>query len=465
VSTTYRSAIAPALAAILLAGCDPSGLSASQARAARAACQFTAGAKPSQTLAATDPKGAQIPIDHIVLMMQENRSFDAYFSHLTVPGQTVEAASDDATNPDPSGVPIQRFHWTAATASNGNPDGLDYYCFSDTDHGWDQTHNEYDNGALDGFVRTNYDDGDGRRSMGYYDESDIPYYYALARAFAISDHHFCSVLGPTWPNRFFYWAGTAYGLVDNLFPPPTDPTGKPYPNLFSELSDAGVSWKVYAEDLPSPDLFSSVIANDQSNIISIDQFYVDAQNGQLPSVSVVEGTDSGRGENVDEHPPQDMQVGEAFVAKVANALMASPSWKKSALFITYDEHGGEYDHVVPPPACAPDDIPAQLGAPGDTFKAGFDRYGFRTPLFVVSPYARHGFVSHEVVDHTSITRFVETRFNLPAMTGRDANAWPLLDMFDFAHPDDTVPSLPEAPIDTAQRQQCLTDYPPFGGTF
>ncbi len=446
-------------------GGNGSALTEAQASAARAACQFTAGALPATTLAGSDPKGSQIPIDHIVLMMQENRSFDAYFSHLTVPGQVVDAASDLATNPDSSGAPVQRFHWNAGTASNGNANGLDYYCFADTDHGWDETHLEYDNGKLDGFVTTNSDSGNGRRAMGYYDGTDIPYYYALARAFAISDQHFSSLLGPTWPNRYFYMAGTAFGLVDNTFPPNTDPQGNPYPNIFTRLAAANVGWKVYSENLPSAALFTSVLSNFQSSMVGLNQFFADAQNGDLPPVSIVEGNDNGQGNNVDEHPPQDMQVGEAFVAQVANALMASPNWSSAALFITWDENGGEYDHVFPPPACPPDKLAPQLGGPGDSYQAAFDRYGFRTPLLVVSPYARRGFVSHQAVDHTSITRFVEARFNLPAMTARDANAWPLLDMFDFANPDTSVPGLPAAPVDSGQKQQCLADYPPTSSMF
>ncbi len=456
--------LSSAVMAALLPACgDP--VSEAQAQAKRQACRFSAGAMASQTLATDDPVGSKIPIDHVVLMMQENRSFDAYFSQLTVPGQTVDVASPDATNPDLDGGPVQRFHWSAETASNSNSGGKDFYCFSDTDHGWDQSLTEYDDGLLDGFVRTNYDDGDGKRAMGYYDATDIPFYYSLAQAFAISDRHFCSVLGPTWPNRIFYFSGTSYGLTNNYFPPENKPDGQPYPNLFTELTAAGVTWKVYAQDLPSPAIFPAVIAYYSDHLVPIGDYYTDAANGALPQVSVVEGTDSGVGANVDEHPPQDMQVGEAFIAGAVNALLHSPNWPTSVFFLTYDENGGEYDHVPPPSACEPDDIPAQIGQPGAEIPAKFDRYGFRTPLIVVSPYARRGYVSHEVVDHTSILRFVEARFGLPAMTARDANAWPLLDMFDFAHADTSVPALAAAPINTAQQMQCLADFPPSNGGF
>jgi phospholipase C len=120
------------------------------------------------------------------------------------------------------------------------------------------------------------------------------------------------------------------------------------------------------------------------------------------------------------------------VAGKIDALLRSPLWPSSALFLTYDEHGGFYDHVPPPAACIPDDIPPQLEK-GDVDEA-FDRYGFRVPVVVVSPFARKKFVSHVVHDHTSILRFIETRFDLPALTRRDANADPMLEFFDFADP-------------------------------
>ncbi len=166
---------------------------------------------------------------------------------------------------------------------------------------------------------------------------------------------------------------------------------------------------------------------------------------------------NGRGTRTDEHPPGDMQLGQAFVAKVVDAVMHSPQWAHTAIFITYDEHGGYYDHVPPPKACVPDDLAPKLEAkdpPG-----AFDRFGFRVPLIVVSPYAKRHYVSHVVVGHTSILRFVEARFGLPAMTRRDANADPLYDLFDFAHPDLSIPILPEAKVDAAEAARCAQAFP------
>jgi phospholipase C len=133
------------------------------------------------------------------------------------------------------------------------------------------------------------------------------------------------------------------------------------------------------------------------------------------------------------------------------------------MLISYDEQGGLYDHVPPPAACAPDDI-APVLKPGDV-RAGFNQYGLRVPLIAVSPFAKRGYVSHVVTDHTSVLRMVAARFELPALTHRDANAVPPFDLFDFAHPDVSVPSLPTPMIDTAQQQTCAAKYPPSAGEF
>jgi phospholipase C len=206
--------------------------------------------------------------------------------------------------------------------------------------------------------------------------------------------------------------------------------------------------------LPFAGLFGYVRTTRIANLELNDQFFADAAAGTLPQVAFVDGIMIGR-PNVenDEHPPANVQVGEAFVASVVDALMKSPQWGRSVLFITYDEHGGFYDHVPPPLACAPDDILPDL-QPGDE-PGAFDRYGIRVPVVAVSPYARKHFVSHVVHDHTSILRFIETRFDLPALTRRDANADPMLEFFKFDRATfATPPKLPKAPIDEAHKTQC-----------
>ncbi len=375
------------------------------------------------------PVGKALPIEHVVLMMQENRSFDHYFSQLTHGG--VHTAPEDTELLDRDGVPYKRHHETRL-------------CINDITHSWNGSHMQWNDGANDGFAKA-AGGADPGRALGYYDEGDIPYYYALARNFAISDMHFASLLGPTWPNRMFYTAGTSFGSIRNEFPHIDSPV-----NIFEALGKAGVDFRIYASDAPTMLLYTETFSRFSDRVVPYDQFYVDAAAGTLPAFAMVEAAYLSEGKN-DEHPPRNMQRGQRFTAAAINALMASPQWSKSALFLTWDEHGGFYDHVPPPAACPPGDEPKleEGSAPGH-----FDRLGFRVPLIIVSPFARRGYVSHQVSDLTSVTRFVEARFDLPAMSDRDANADPLLDLFDFEHPDTRVPEMPDAFIDPIRDADC-----------
>lgn len=422
----------------------------------RQTCSYGPGALASTTLADTGLTGAKIPIDHFVLVMQENRTFDHYFSSLTVPGQTVDGASPDAGNPDPrpghAGETLARFHQGAL-------------CFDNPAESWEQVHREVDDGGMDGFTAENAAsdptaDPAGLRSLGYYDESDLPYYYALARAFAISDRHFASTLGNTYPNRLFYMAGTAFGVVSDVLPPYTDSTGEPYPNLFTLLDAAGVDWRFYAEGAPTLLLLLPTYIRDQDKVSPASRFYTDAQSGNLPAISFVEGADTAGGASSDEDPPADPQLGQALVARIVAAVTGSPQWPSSALLFSYDEQGGFYDHVPPPRACVPDAIPPQDPQGGWQF----DTLGLRVPLIAVSPYAKRGYVSHQITDHTSILRLLEARFSLPALTRRDANAEPPFDLFDFSHAELGVQLLPAATPDPDKASACQLAYPPSGAT-
>ena len=294
----------------------------------------------------------------------------------------------------------------------------------------------------------------GERAMGYYDERDLPYYYALATTFALGDRYFCSVLGPTFPNRSYLLAGTSFGHIRN------DAVRFGQGTIFDLLEAHDISWKVYYNDLP----YSAVLfgVSGPPHVVRFANFISDAAAGTLPQVSFVDAAMGLGRVELDEHPPANIQQGEQFAAQVTDAVLNSPNWPHAVLFITYDEHGGFYDHVGPPPACPPDEIAPMLDPndPSSDFPAQFDRYGFRVPLLVVSPYAKPGFVSHTIYDHSSILRFIETRYDLPALTNRDANATPLLDFFDFSHPALLNPAaLPEAPVDAAQLEQCREDFP------
>jgi phospholipase C len=425
----------PALAVAILA----SALSLPRDAGAAPRCRFGPGALPSETLRARAPKGDEIPLDHILVLMQENRSFDHYFGRLPAFGhREVKGLPRRASNPDAEGRRVPAFH-------------EERYCIEDVAHSWNASHAQFNRGRNDGFVTTN--DPDGARAMGFYDWTDLPFYYALATTFAIGDRTFCSLLGPTFPNRFFLFSGTSDGRIRNAF------EFYSRPSILGQLTAAGIPWKVYFSDAAFAFLLRDVVPSGLANIVPIVQYFMDAAAGTLPAVAYIDPRFTGDVlTRSDEHPPADMQVGQKFVADVVNALIASPQWPRAALILVYDEHGGYYDHVRPRRACEPDDVPPRLEE-GDT-EAKFDRYGFRVPLIAVSPWARPGFVSHKVYDLTSVLRFVQTRFNLPALTRRDANARPLLELFDFREPRLLAPPpLPAATIDPGRAERCMADFP------
>jgi len=402
-------------------------------------CPFGPGALPVDTLPPGGLHGAAIPVEHIVVIMQENRSYDHYFGRL----RRKYGPPHGTTNPDPlGGAPIKPFHEKR-------------YCeVADLDHSWNGTHLEFDNGAMDGFTAENAvpEDPHGYRAMGYYTRRDLPYYFKLFKLFATSDTYFCSVLSQTFPNRYYLLAGTSFGQIRNNIP---NIFGPEYtaPTIFNLMDAASpqVSWKIYFSDLPFAALFGYVRNTRTANLFQMgtddatNPLLIDAANGTLPQVSYVDPAFTGEAEN-DEHPPTNIQKGQAFTAKIINAIMHGPAWSSTVIFLTYDEHGGYFDHVPPPPACLPDATPPDL-LPGDQ-PGAFDRYGIRVPMVAISPFSKRGFVSHTVYDHTSILRFIENRFDLPALTARDANADPMLDLFDFTNPPfPTPPNLPAAEID------------------
>jgi phospholipase C len=406
-----------------------------------ATCAFAAGDLPAVTLPTGTPHGAQIPVDTIVVLMQENRSFDHYFGHLHAKG--LEQEPKGASNPDPlGGAPIKAFHAKPTCE------------VTDLDHSWNGTHRSWNGGAMDGFTAANADplDPSGSRTMGYHTAKELPVYYKLYKTFAIGDRYFSSLLSQTFPNRFYLLAGTSFGHIRNDIP--FDPAEFSQRSVFNILDEAGITWKVYYSQLPFAFTFAYARVTGVANLVPIAQYFTDAQNGTLPQVSFVDPIfSSTRNVENDEHPPANVQVGQEFVGRVISALTTSPQWLHSALFLTYDEHGGFYDHVPPPAACAPDGIPPML-EPGDE-PGAFNRYGVRVPASVISPYAKKRFVSHVVHDHTSILRFIETRFDLPALTRRDANADPMLEFFDFSKVSfKRPPHVPPGKINAKRKAEC-----------
>jgi phospholipase C len=385
-------------------------------RATRAGALRGPGSRPYPKLpAGTDT----IPqIKHIVVLMMENHSYDNHLGMLGRPGADGFALGSDgrplAVNPYADGRRQHAFRMPTTCQLSGQP--------SQT---WADSHTQLDGGKLDGFVRS----GSGPVSMGYWQRADLPFYYSMASVFPVADRYFCSVLGQTFPNRRYLIAATSLGMINDTLPGPAD-----YPangTIFDRLHRAGVPWRDYftvrsIPPTPTLALFPRLLIRYPGHLAPVGDFFSDAAAGRLPGFSLVEpnyGTQS-------EEDPQDVAVGEQFAARVVDAVMQGPGWKNTLLIWTFDEHGGYYDHVVPPPAIAPDNVPPR-GSPAYT---GFRQYGFRVPCAIISPWARPGYVSHQVFDHTSICALVEAKWNLPAMTYRDANARNMLDMLDLSRP-------------------------------
>ncbi len=392
------------------------------AAAAAAAALRQPGSLPHPRLAAGTDTIPQI--EHVVVLMMENHSYDNKLGMLGrrgADGFTLGAnGKPTETNPYPGGAKVQHAFRMPTTCQPSGP--------SQT---WEASHTSYAGGRNDGFVAAS-----GAVSMGYWERADQPFYYSLASTFPVADRYFCSVLGQTFPNRRYLMAATSLGMVndDQAFDLATYPK---HGTIFDQLNAHGISWRDYWSTTPSTLLWPYLFVKDPLNslrLATIDQFYTDAAHGSLPGFCIVEpdyGTTS-------EEDPQNVAAGEAFAAKVIDAVMTGPKWSSTALIWTYDEHGGYYDHVPPPVAIAPDDVAPQTFLGGPAYD-GFRRYGFRVPCAVVSPWARPDYVSHQVFDHTSILKLVETKWNLPALTRRDANANNMLDMFDFSRPSFRTP--------------------------
>lgn len=248
--------------------------------------------------------------------------------------------------------------------------------------------------------------------MGYWDGRLLPFYYSLASTFPLCDRWFCSLLGQTYPNRRYMTAATSAGMVDDVDAqlPATPANG----TIFDRLDHFGISWRDYYHptSLPTVDVWLDDPSARSSNVVPVHQFFADAAAGTLPGFSIVD-PDFDHGSEED---PQDITVGEAFSAQVVDAVLHGPAWSTTVLVWTYDEHGGYYDHVPPPPALAPDAIAplAPAGARGERAYDGFRRYGFRVPAVVVCPFAKAGHVSHVIHDHTSILAMVSPCGSLAA---------------------------------------------------
>src|SRR5262245_564934 len=413
-------------------------------------------------------------LNHIIIVMMENHSFDNYLGALPyVPGTPYHNAKGNgvsrACNPSDhtcvDGLncrqPRNGGVLKCRNANKSNFKGrvrafhqTSYCTGPDLDHSWDGTHREvnfkHPNNTLksprnNGFILQNaLTESPGQDithdAMGYYTDVDLPFYYSLAQTFAISDRYFASMLGQTFPNRAYFAAATSFGHLTTSEILNGFPFGgyKPITGTIYDLMNMqGVSWTDYYTDIPYSFIFEPPSTHQQS----VGLFAGSAAAGTLPAVSFIDPsvffpqTINGVTGGTDEHPPSDIRMGQYFVSTIISALRNSPSWNDSLLILTYDEHGGFYDHTAQPAATPPDNIPpgqcADLSNPpasevpgggkGCTHSstidapslcpefmpgpapypadcAKFDQYGVRLPFIAISPFSKPQYVSHAVAD-------------------------------------------------------------------
>ncbi len=335
------------------------------------------------SLAATADASATNPIQHVVVIFQENHTFDNYFG--TFPGA-------NGIQNDPSTV--HPFHITGPIV--------------DLCHSTVCARADYDDGKMDGFLQAE----GSNETFGYYDQSDIPYYWSLAQNYTLFDNYFTSEMGPSLPNHLYLVAGQDDGVADSITGQATDLNIN---SIANGLEAAHDSWAYYSPYTVGNEnalgLVSSVIDNAtmMQNLKLTPRFLTDLKNGSMPSVSYITADD---GDN--EHPPYYPATGEAWVRGIISAIQASPYWGSTVILLTWDDFGGWYDHVAPP----------QVDKYGD---------GFRVPLLMISPFAKQGYIDHTLSDHTSIMKFIERVFDLPPVTQRDAMASDLMEALNSSY--------------------------------
>ncbi len=317
------------------------------------------------------------PIKNVLICCNENRSFDHYYGYAPFVGSYGVPAG--YSQPDGHGGTVTPSHLTSGISP-------------DPQHDWAHIHAEWNNGAMNGFYTA-----DGAGAMGYYDQTELSFYYSLFSKFSLCANYFCSVLSETYPNRLYLAAGTSGGNTTNSIP-----VGSlMFPCILDLLDAHGITWKVY-NDGPACTVGSGVCDNHfqffqkwyqdpRVNNYSDDDYENDLKGGALPQVSFLMTTDLNG-----EHPPYPLGIGVQNQKAFISALMKSSYWKTAAYIFTYDEGGGFFDHVAPPV---------------------FDAYGagIRVPTWVISPYAKPGYLSPTQSEHGSILKFVEAIFGLPTL--------------------------------------------------
>lgn len=461
----FRSLFVCTAASLALAGCGGGG--------------SNSGMGPTPTPTPGTPPGPApsgiTAVNHVVIVIQENRSFDHYFGQMTAYRQAngIPINGSPATIDDESAGAFSNF--SPATGANIAAYHTGSVCTEDLTPDWTESHKNFDrldpagasaSSPMDGFVSLAFQisqfastlgihlaDQDGHRAIGFFDANDLNYYYFMASQFAIGDHFYAPVPSNTPATRHFLMAATSQGFVHNG-PGPGGLTAK---TIFQELDAAGVSWKIYMADSSMATFLKDFAYFNQpgvpAHVAPISQYFSDAAAGKLPGVSMIEpGLHDGLSEhtsNFDPSKPQlgqvpiNVQVGAQFASKLINAVMQGPSWSDSVIFFAEDEGGGLFDHEPPLAVPSPDGIKPLDLLPNDVQGGDFTITGSRVPNIVISPFSKKNFVSHTPMDYTAYLRFIEARWNLPTLTARDASMPDMTEFFDFTgKPWATPPSPP-----------------------
>lgn len=364
-------------------------------------------------------------IEHIVVVTMENRSFDHFLGWL--PGTDGRQAGLQYT--DAAGVTHETFPLAPDYQGCGHPD---------PDHSYEGGRIEYNGGACDGWLRAGQND---EYAIGYYTASDLRFFAGAAADWTVCDRYFSSIMGPTFPNRFYMHAAQ------------TDRTTNSFAlsnlrTIWDLLAEAGIEGRYYFSDVP----FLAFWGGQYLPIARpFEAFLTDCRAGTLPAVAYVEPKFLGEelGLSTDDHPHADIRNGQAFLDGIYRAVAGGPAWRSTVLVITYDEWGGFFDHVPPPSGPIP---------PADAAAGNLDGLlGFRVPTLVISPFAPKKAVAHVDLDHTSILNMIEWRWGLPHLTSRDAAATNLAAVLDLERP------LPRAPRYRVPESRIPTPCAPSAG--
>jgi phospholipase C len=389
-----------------------------------------------QARAAGLPTPSNMPIDHFVVLMMENRSFDHYFGWLPNADGVQNRSYPDPQN---GNVLVPTRH--ASTLGEAEWQGCDH---PDPDHSWSGGRAQLGSSLTDtkkepdGFL----EGGNDEFALCYYNEGDLGFIHPAGRAFTVLDRFHCSLMASTWPNRYYMWSAQSGGRQNN--DPPADTLGNQWETLFdralksnaANLPGVGLTTRYYNSDLP----FSATWgARGVPWTRPVADYYADCAAGTLPNISFVDPPfrDGGGGDGVsaDEHPLGDVRLGQAFMSDIVHSFMESPNWENGALFIVYDEWGGFFDHVRPPRV--PD---ARNSA---DINKDFGLMGFRIPAVIVSPFANRGAVNHLLCGFESIIKLITYRFGLGSLTTRDYQANNIGLAMNWASPNFERPDLPD----------------------